>query len=505
MISVQQRPHVFAFSKNQLLWRFYTTNPTEAGCQVDFKITVQPIGNTNPLLVTTWQTQVKPATDGYANIYAEDIIDSMINQVLPATAGAVLQVAGTIVQVQVEFRRISTATPSPSFISTEPLRYVIKGGIDPLEANHNNYFVNYHTPNKPFATWQPASRFIGLADEAWISILLPIATPQWLLKVNITWTDGTTDATSFTIGSGDLGKGMYHIRCGVVALGIDALAISNNKQLYKYNLQVQDVSNPATLYSQLYTFIADVRAFYNVQVFNFFNSLGGIDYLRILGDHQTDFTRSYTESERWLGSLIPSEPPATGIQQTNITRYNIFKGNTGYRHTRAELLAVQDIFTSTFIWHLVSAKARRVWLVTKGDKLTAKTDKMFAASIEWRYGFVSQVFTPMPLGLGNDLEIYDSTACPIPANMVATVGAVDGAGDVTVTFTWTGLPGVDYHLRTKINSAPTYVHFTVLTNPFNLKFFAGFPAGGVYNWQMKSICDPTNESAWTSGTDYTLP
>lgn len=410
MTRVIQRPHLYCFSKNQILWRFEVDTPGDPGCMLDVYISVVGLNGIDDN-VSTYQTQLKPDNDGICNVYLQDIIDSMIDYEFPDPVGGQVQYGKNLKRVTLKFRRITTADPSPAWNESEysHTRYVVKGGIELLKHDHNNYFKNVHAINKPFATWLPKYCFVGLTDKFWISILftgITTSTGERVLKVTAEFTNNTTEVISIPIPSVDDVYGLYHIMAGAGALGINDIAAG--RQLWRYSLQVTHPTSHLIVFSETYMFYIDYRLFYNTQLFSYYNSLGGLDFVRILGDIEDDYQRNFTETEMFTGSLLPGSPPASAYKQTNITRYNSYKGDTGLRHTPAQVMALQELLCSELIWQQISDRLYQVWLLNKGDKLKKKTDKKWNLPLEWRYGFVEQVYTPADtdLGTGEDLETY---------------------------------------------------------------------------------------------------
>ncbi len=499
-VKVIQRPHEFAFSKNQLLWRFFTVNPQDAGCLVDIKIHAETINDNDPTKTKDFQLQIKPDADGFANAYLQDIIDSMIEYEMPYMNGNIIQRAQHMMKVTISYRRVSTASPSESYIITEPERYIIKGGIEQLKHDHNNYFSYYQAVNKNFATWMPNFRFIGIDDETMISLLMQTI-ESWQLKINIVYTDSTTENILITPLVAVEDFYLYHIRCGAIALGVKTAAATAGKDVYTYSIQAVNIADNSITYSELYIFYIDYRVFYNAKLLYCFNSLGGVDTLRVLGDVQDDYSRSYSETELFTGQLVVGEPTAAQYGQTNITRLNTYKADIGFRHRKTEVYTLQEFFTAPIAWDWVFDKLRRIFILNKGDKLSAKTDKKFTGQLEWRYGFTEQVFTPAEkdFGVGNDTETYGGT-CPTAATLYTpTAIGLDFFGFWNETFTWaTDAEAMYYIFEYKKSTDVDWIRghdilgniLQITTQPLTYAFEAGF----TFNWRIVTVCGPSDES-----------
>ena len=479
------------------MWRFYIANPTAAGCILDFKLICDALDG-DPSKRRSYQTQIKPGADGYVNVYMQDIIDSMIDYELPVISGDTIQPAANIRLVNIQFREITDADPDPAWITTESAftRYIIKGGIELLKHDHNNYFINYHATNKPFATWMPVNCFVSIDQQFYTSFLLTnIAIPNWKLRVVAEWSDNTNDVIDIVVT--DHTKIMYHVKAGAEDLGINSIAAG--RQLWRYSLQVRDAADPTISYTSAFTFYADYRNFYKVKLFNYFNSLGGIDHARILGEQEDDYVRNFTESELFTGSITPGDPPLTQYAQTNATRLNTYKSDAGLRHMPTQMMALQELFTSAFVWEILNTKNRQLWILNKNGALKKKTDKKWPFPIEWRYGFTEQVYTPIEidLGVGSDATSYPGSACPIPAGIT-----VVDLGGGSIQFNWTySSAASNYILEYKLTTDSSWTTYPSHIGPGDLPLTIAITVGLDYDYRVKAICDDVDhpESPWVYG------
>jgi hypothetical protein len=483
---VVQRPHYINFSKNRLLWRFYLPDFTLAGTQLDFKLTLNNFESTNTSTQKTYQTQVKPNSAGFLDVYVEDIVDSMIDTAIPVITG-VGNVVGNnthLKQVSIEFRQINDATPNPSWIFTESTnyRYVVKGGVEQLKADYNNYFLNYHANNKPFATWQPKYRLVGLTDNFYMSILFKnftADTTDRILSIIAYWVDGSSNNLAFSIDPTNTYFGMYNFFADADRLGINAIAAG--RQLWKYTIQIVDSAVTPIYFSELYVLEIDYRNFYNTKTFHYINSLGGVDHVRILGDTEEGYNRAYSENEKFNGNIIVGTNQSATYGQSNFTRLNSFKSDVGLRHTPQEILAYQELLTSPLIWEVVDGKNIQVFILNKNESLIRKTNKRWGFPIEWRYGFTEQVYTPpVSLGTGQDVEVYTSFAPP--QNLQRVLIPQNGPIDPFWRFSCDVYPNaVSYILGVRIVGSPTWDVTAHSSNIIEVDV-ASFPGASTWEW-----------------------
>jgi len=489
---VVQRPNFFSFSKNQLLWKVWVSYPSEEGCQLEVRISAND-PDLPVLDPPSFTVRVKPDADGYCNVYLQDVVDSMLTNEMPDLAGLQIQPATNYKAIYFEHRRISTAYPTTDW-ENDGYIIVIKGGIENLKYDYNNYFKNYQAVNLSFATWKPNNSFIRLNDRFWISILFQSESiPAWRVRVRVYWTDGSSDIIDIDADITVLGKLFYHIMAGPEDLGI--IGAAAGRTLYKYSLQVVEQDDTDVTHSEVYTFYADYRAFYNVTTFVYFNSLGGIDHARILGEKEDSYQRSFIEAEKFTGSLVIGEPADTQYVQTGITRMLSYKGDAGLQYTKAQLLALQELHVSELITEIVGDKYRRLWITSKSEKLLRKTDKKWSFPIEWRYGFVEEVFTPpgLELGEGDDVNEYESISCPVPTDLLS-----EAEGD-TVVFSWVEVVGATYDLEYKLDGGGSWTVVNPATSPKTLSLDPG-----TYNWRVRAICTPSVHSAYVNGSNFTI-
>jgi hypothetical protein len=502
MLVATHRPHKLSFTKNPIVWRFITNNLTDAGLRIEVKLVMyNEVGSPFKEYIVS----AKPDAAGAATFALEDIIDSMIEYKYPA-AGTITK-SESIKRVNLFYRRITNAAPNPDFsiLPEETDLYVIKGGIENFYWDYNNYFINWHTPNKPWATWFPQNRFVAIDDEFYISLLFvnDFASPD-LDPRHIRTIAEFTDGTTATVDTPFVYEGlylMYNIKANAKALGITAI-VAAGRTLYRYKMQVVNTSVPSIVYSDVYTFYIDYRMFYSTRLFHYYNSLGGLDYVRVLGDAEEGYNRSFSDVEKMAGSVEVGSAADTQYMQTAITRYNSFKSDVGYRHTSAEIVALQELLNSGFIWQVFAHGNRRVWLTNKANRLLQNSDTKFNFPLEWRYGFTEVVFTPPAAALGVGVDSNTYVSCPVTANLVAAFQTYGSGGTIAFyDMSWDVVGAATSYTMEYKKSTDTA--WTVVTGITTVPYGLNVPAGFTYNWRVKSVCGVGYESNYVNGTDFT--
>jgi len=427
-MKISQRPYKFSFSKNPIQYTFSEiSNYADAGCYLLIQIYKRDIGGANEVLLFTEQIKPLSATVIYD---MASIAESSLEYAMPDFAGSVLQAGNNIKEFYVKFATITDAAPTPTYTSdTAGFIYGIKGGIPQPQWDWNNYFVNYVAANKPFLTWQPNNRFIGLNDSFFISFLNFLASVPLSLIVDVEYIDGTTDqvVTDFT----DSTKVLYHIQAGPDQLGLNALHA--DKRLYKYSLSIVATSNHATIFVNPYTYYVDYRKFYNTKYLHYYNSLGGVEMVRINGMIETTADVTFTESEKFGGNVIIGSPNLEEYTQTAKSKVDSFKGDSGFIYTKAEQDVFQEILLTRFAWERIIGKNWRIYVTNKSTSLRKTSDKTWAIPLEWRYSFSNSVYAPViDLGAGGDGTNY----C-IKPTISGSPSLPDGIAGVAYSYSFT--------------------------------------------------------------------
>jgi len=481
-MKISQRPYKFCFSKNPVQYTFAEiTNYADDGCYLLIRIYKRDIGGANEMLL--YEEQIKPLSATVVYDMAS-IVESALEYSMPNFAGSLLQAGGNIKEFYVSFATITDAAPTATYTS-DAANFIcaIKGGIPQPQWDWNNYFINYVAANKPFLTWQPNNRFIGLNDSFFISFLNSLATVTLALIVDVEYIDGTTDQviTNFT----DSNKVLYHIQAGPDQLGLNALHA--DKRLYKYSLSIVSAANHATVFVNPYTYYIDYRKFYNTKFLHYYNSLGGVEAVRINGFIETTADVTFTDSERFGGNVIIGAPNSEEYIQTAKSKTDSFKGDSGFIFTAKEQDVFQEILLSRFAWERIIGKNWRIYVTNKSTSLRKTSDKTFNIPLEWRYSFTNSVYAPLiDLGAGADGTDY----C-IPVDVVGSPSLPDAVAGVaySASFTLSGDSPI-----TVGDVSPAWLSASVTGHTVNV---TGTPAAGDVGTEILVSIELLNCSAAT--------
>lgn len=437
-ITLTQRPHIFCFSKNPVQYKFTVPDYTAAGALIHVELYMKNIGVVGAGTLI-YAEPIKPSSAETA-INLQDIIDAALDYQLPDFSGGVIQSGFNHIKIfYIKYYHTTDADPDVVY-STDvtKLRYALKGGIANPEWDWNNYFV-YLRGSLMFLTWQPNNCFVGLDDNFFISYLNTVAAVPLTLKVFVEYSDGTTANADHAFG--DSGENLlYHIGAGVSQLGIDV-----TKQVYRYSISVVETATPATIFAGSFTYYIDYRQFYYTKFLHFYNSLGGLQYTRVRGDIEYEVPRKFSESERYHGITVIGAPAGEEYTQSGITKIDTFKGETGFIHAIAEYDTLQELLLTGFAWERRfftpvpggAGANLRIYITQSSAKMGSTADKKQSMSLEWRYTFSNQVYTPfIDLGTGVDEEDYTPAApeC-VPVAYATSPVFPSGVTDVPYDYT----------------------------------------------------------------------
>lgn len=423
-ISITQRPHIYCFSKNPVQYTFDVPDFAAAGAFLNIRIYTRVVSAAAGTETLLYDDKIKPPAAA-VEYNLQDILDSALIYQLPNFSGTQIQTDLTHVKEYfITYRFITDADPDPAFFTdADKFRYIVKGGIANPLWDWNNYFINHLQVIKPFLTWQPNNRFVGLMDEFFITWLNQTATEPLSLNAFVEYTDGTSNGVQIPFGdSGE--KQLYNIMAGAEALGLNAL--EPTKKIYRYILQVEETNNPGNKHTETYNYYIDYRQFYYTKFFHYYNSLGGLECVRIRGEIQSDINITFSESEKYQGGVIIGTPNTEQYIQSAISKTDSFKAEVGYLHTAAEKDVLQELLLGKFKWERIYSRNMRIYVTTRNAPMANTSERLHSLAIEWRYTFTNTVYTPQSadLGVGVDQENYGGgggggggATCTPPSNI----------------------------------------------------------------------------------------
>ncbi len=292
----------------------------------------------------------------------------------------------------IDYREVTSITPDSEWnTDVGNARYVIKGGISHDRAQGGNYFSTYFQDYKPYLTWQLSGRLCGLMERMYLFMLMPRpANGTVNVHVTVVYTDGSQDnSLSLQLPAGAGKYSVYAIPSGAQQLNISN--IQPDKRLYFYEIYVEDASG---VLANPFRYVIDYRNSYNKEYFNFTNSLGGMDSIRILGeiepsvDRETESAQvTATANGREGNQVIPMEFAST------IILTNTFKGNAGFVGKK-EQHYLTELFYSRSCWQIRFERWSPILITSKTLALAKSGDDLFSLPIEWEHGFQNSQFMP---------------------------------------------------------------------------------------------------------------
>lgn len=487
-VTIIERPGEINFSRNPIRYALQTnTSLATPGLRIDVRILYKIFqGGTYEALL---EVPLTPDSNGRVDIDLNKIIDSLLTYKLPTiTSNLVSSSFEQVCQFYISYREITTAAPDPAWTDDAGgTRFATKGGLPYQLWKGSNYFINYAAANKPFLTWQKSGRSIGPDEISWLTYLhLLDDTTNVSAKVSIYYTDGTStvDAVTLTFPETDVYKyGLYQIPAGITQLGL--ADVDPAKQIEYYGIKVV---NAATTLKQNYFFYIDYRHTYNTTAFNYFNSLGGFDSVRILGDITREARYESEAAETTVDAAYYNENELVPMQFTQqVTEQIIFKGSVGLMDDDYEMDVKRDLRISKGVYE---AKYEKWWLVNLLNNqvnIGSIADPVKDFPIEWTYGIVNENYAP-------DQNVGDLPACPL----------ITGITYEVPTLSWdTNSAHASYIIEVREQTTPSTA--LVITFIYTSNAFTTISAGTLYKQaRIKAVCSGS-QSAWSNFTDLFIP
>ena len=475
-----ERPAETSFSRNPVRYSLVTNTALDmAGLRIDVRLLYKAL--TASGYTRTFEISLAPDSNGVASIDLNKILDSLVTNSLPSIASTSVQRAFEQVGMfYIEYREISNATPTAGWTSdSTSARYVVKGGLPYERWQGPNYFLTY--PN-PFLTWQKTGRNIGATESSWLTYLHTGASATSVsAKVSIYYTDGTSDLDAITMAFPDatvVKNSMYRIPVGPEHAGITAFDTA--KVVEHYAVKVVDGSS--TLHED-YLFTVDYRNTYSTTTFNFINSIGGMDSIRVRGTIQREarYENQMAETTPDAGYFNENQlVPTTFTQQ--VMEQITFKGSIGLMDDDDEMDRLRDLRISKGVYQ---AKFGRWWpvnLVNGTTNMGSADDELKDYPLEWTYGFINESYAP------ESVTFDDLPTCPI----------VTGITYTGTTLSWTGdASHISYEIDVTNASGTFVLKYKIYTNSTSVTGPLVSDGGGLFTmtFKIRARCG-YNTSAW---------
>ena len=425
-----QRPYSEVWSRNRIRYLFYTASPTVAGCYLQAKLFYKQYGAaTYGELETVFE--MKPSPDGYVRLDIQQYIDAVLTYKLPDLDEAITTADEQAAQFYVEYREITDASPDPSWTSDSSNVIVgLKGGIEKHKWDGNNSLAE---GSIQMLIWEREDNFIFLDEGLFLTYRNDaVGVHDLTLRVKRVYTDGSYVQTDTAF---EASSKLYHLNIN------DAIYDFSGDTGNLHYLLVSVINTESEWLTKTLKYYFEKRPSYVYYDLIFHNSLGGLQKLRVVGETDISYDRSFEELENETGKL-----------SRNILLRRKYKGDAGYLKNRnkwqqealMEMLAAESIYMIIDVWFIAVANLQQ------GQTLGSWLDKKQSFPLEWALSESNTVFTPEGslFGFGTDSFI-------IPINFQVDSAPVVG-DNKEVTVSW-------------LDVLPDVISYTIklhnLTNP----------------------------------------
>jgi hypothetical protein len=417
-VILTERPYEVAFSKNPVVYRFQTdTDLTTPGLRIDARLFHREFNTAS--FVQIFELSLVPDSAGLCSIDVMKTLDSLVEYELPIINGtAAEQAFAQAGQFYVDYREATTATPDPAWTSdASDSRIVIKGGLPHQHWQGPNYFINYNG----VLTWQKTGRYIGPTEKTWYTYLHLGTNNQENMsaKINVYYTDGTSSLNAVTIPlDASVPKyGIYRIPAGsqLALKDLDAA-----KVIQYYTIRIVAATTNLTVE---FKYIVDWRNNYSKTTLYFFNSLGGLDSVRLLGElgKKTSYERQY--AEKTLGDKYYSTSEVANMQESvRNQEQEIYSGSVGLMDDMDQYDRLRDMMLSTRVMQIKFSRWWPVLITNNSIDHGNDGDPIKDFPVDFTPGYVNETYAP-------DIKIGDLPACPVITGLDADFGLISWTGD----------------------------------------------------------------------------
>ncbi|MCP1384430.1 DUF5977 domain-containing protein [Runella salmonicolor] len=254
---------------------------------------------------------------------------------------------------------------------TNPIEYILRGKLheEQFAGWQESFFTEYIADHRNFLTWQPnTGKLIERNQPEFLSYLVhhdPVPTAL-KVRLDVTFADGSRSAILTPIELDTVDNfSLYTIPVGFLALGLDALEASTEKEIHSYRVWLSDQNTHQLTEERRYIVNAEYTHYVRFLVFN--NSLGGWDTLRVHGVVQEQLSTVATTFQRQLEANYLPASEETFI--VNIVGDRMLTVATGHQPDRAWLNYLEEL-----MW------AEKVYVVTaEGMVPIVRTNAAFDA------------------------------------------------------------------------------------------------------------------------------
>lgn len=425
MIEIKKRPYSYNWSGNPA---FYELNSLAAAADAEMYFEVEIyFKHVNELTFNLLTTLELYPAGGTAKLNIADILNSELDYDVPEFHGnekLVYECSSQSGLFYIRYREIDPdgIVDPPWNTDSGNTLIIVKGGIDYMSFRGDNYWTNYFEVNKPFLTWQRSGRMAGPTERmylAWLNHIGQATAANIKVRIIVTWTDGTTTQAADQVMSSEVllvANAIYFIPCGAAQWGLQAL--NPAKKIYKWMVQVQDLTDDPVALSEVFTFYHDNNSDYNDVTLHYRNSLGGLDSVRVRGVIEEKLNFDYKEEEKYVEADYYSGKTVSGRRVISNSKETVlYSGDVGHL-PKKDQDRLRDMHLQREVWREVRKKWLPVNLVTGNFTQRSSDSNLFSMPVEWTMAHNGDNFyTPAQIDLG-DNEFSDNISNAFIENLV---------------------------------------------------------------------------------------
>lgn len=503
-MEIIERPYNISFSLNHIRYVFQldTATGVPAGSFGQLQVKILFANTTEDPWQELATYLLQPATDGKIFLYIQDLLNSRLNYVLPSfvEGNYSTHAAEQYGIYTIHYRLIQDNDPAPGdFITLEEdfTQYVIKGGIEKQMHSRNNFFKYWEAKNF-FLTWQPGNRFIDPNQAGYLTFLnpsynAPDLDQPYSLCYRITDINNNFEEVQVPIAKGLL----VHL---YLKLKVSLATSFSLDQVYSLEVGVINTGDPV---AYTYKFYFEYRPLYCFYDLTYFNSLGGVDSIRVKGDISESIDRTTTEA---FGGINVNEPFTQVREHENfysgILLQKHYKGDLGYMQVKTKELQYSfiDLLSSPGVYMRNAWRWVPVINLQKSQDLGTRKDSLNKFPVEWQLSEQNEVYTPdLTLALG-DLSRLEPPFC---ANITGLTQSFefDQDGNTYIAYSFIPVAGVyKYTVNLKQEFGATLATQILNIAPGTTQVNNSFtpdqtPAPGLYAIQVITHCTENNLSS----------
>lgn len=399
MLFIIDEPYEISWSRNPIRYGFHTTTDLDIpGIVLEIKLKFKTTENSFRDVITQ---SLAPDTEGNVFVDLSFILDSLLTYQLPDLAvNSVEQVVSQKGSFFIEYREVNSQDGNLAWSNTEnKICTVIKGGLSNESWSRDKFFTDYLPIQKMFMTWQETGYLASPKELLFLHFISITSTlSQLTVLVKVHYSDSSEALKNIPLGavSGVNKYDVFIIPAGVEQLQLHV--INPDKTIRWWEIAIFDNTTPLTIF---YRYIYDYRYFKDEIQFNFFNSLSGIDSIRIKGNWETTHIRDVAEIERILDPYSYNQNELPAAVDDNVFKERLtWKGNAGFMNRKQ-----QDQYRELLLSRKRFAVFRGRWInariLNKNTSLYNTAENLANLPLEWSFGFDNVNYTPAYVDFGN--------------------------------------------------------------------------------------------------------